>query len=365
MPRWFFLLILFFLFLPIFNSAQAQSLFLTGEDIQVGKEILLDDFRVIFPSGSLDKYSRVAFFTKPADNSLPSALPYFYNWQVLDANIVKDFFIYLPRPDQAGAVQVWQREAGKGEWRAADFIEEGSELKVKVRSKLGQLAVTVLPLSPFSLYLDEATIAKGFRVQMPGGYFVLHIPAAALTAPAEIKITPILPVYPKPQGWDYASPLFYFQVIGDNVQITKPLVIDIKFSPGNSRKEIFAWNNSQKKWEASPSDSLYKIGMVRTATRQKELLVAVLTNGIMEKGKASWYAYKGGLFAASPDYPKGTKLKVTNLANGKSVVVTVNDYGPDRSIHPDRVIDLDKVAFAKISSLYLGLTEVVVDPLYP
>lgn len=32
--------------------------------------------------------------------------------------------------------------------------------------------------------------------------------------------------------------------------------------------------------------------------------------------------------AAHRKYPMGTKLKVTNLANGKSVVVRVNDRGP-------------------------------------
>ena len=34
------------------------------------------------------------------------------------------------------------------------------------------------------------------------------------------------------------------------------------------------------------------------------------------------------------------------------------DYGPDRSIHPDRIIDLDKVAFAKLVSLGAGLIDV-------
>ena len=42
----------------------------------------------------------------------------------------------------------------------------------------------------------------------------------------------------------------------------------------------------------------------------------------------------------------------------KSVVVTINDYGPDRSVHPGRIIDLDKVAFAKLISLGMGLLDV-------
>ena len=48
---------------------------------------------------------------------------------------------------------------------------------------------------------------------------------------------------------------------------------------------------------------------------------------IMTVGDASWYRFKGGDFAASPDYPKGSVLKVTNLDNNKTVEVTINDYG--------------------------------------
>lgn len=86
----------------------------------------------------------------------------------------------------------------------------------------------------------------------------------------------------------------------------------------------------------------------------------------MSKGKASWYAHKGGLFAASPDYPTGTKLKVTSVNNpSKSIVVTVNDFGPDRSLHPERVIDLDKVAFEKLAPLGAGVIDVIVLPTEP
>jgi rare lipoprotein A (peptidoglycan hydrolase) len=36
----------------------------------------------------------------------------------------------------------------------------------------------------------------------------------------------------------------------------------------------------------------------------------------------------------------------------------VNDWGPDRSVHPDRVIDLDSVAFKKLASLGAGVIDV-------
>lgn len=85
----------------------------------------------------------------------------------------------------------------------------------------------------------------------------------------------------------------------------------------------------------------------------------------MEEGVASWYAYKGCLCAASPDFPKGSQVRVTRVDDPeRSVVVTINDYGPDRSIFPERVIDLDKVAFEALASLRAGVINVRVEPVH-
>ena len=50
--------------------------------------------------------------------------------------------------------------------------------------------------------------------------------------------------------------------------------------------------------------------------------------------------------AAHKNLPFGTKIRVTNLENKKSVIVTVNDRGP---FSKDREIDLSKKAFMEIS----------------
>jgi len=88
--------------------------------------------------------------------------------------------------------------------------------------------------------------------------------------------------------------------------------------------------------------------------------------GYMSSGDASWYAYKHCLCAASPDFSKGTYVRVT-LADdaAKSVVVRINDWGPERDKFPKRAIDLDKVAFAKLASVGAGLIQVKVEPLAP
>lgn len=83
----------------------------------------------------------------------------------------------------------------------------------------------------------------------------------------------------------------------------------------------------------------------------------------MRSGTATWYKYKACPCAASPDFPKGTRLKVS-LADDptKSIVVKVNDWGPDRRLFPNRVIDLDSTAFKKLAPLSRGKIEVRVEP---
>lgn len=96
----------------------------------------------------------------------------------------------------------------------------------------------------------------------------------------------------------------------------------------------------------------------------KEPVPEIITKGTYmklgraDKGQGTWYAFKGGMFAASTSLPRGSYAKVTNLANGKSVVVQINDYGP---FGKGRIIDLDKVAFAKIAPLGAGVIGVKVE----
>ena len=56
--------------------------------------------------------------------------------------------------------------------------------------------------------------------------------------------------------------------------------------------------------------------------------------------------------AAHKTLPLGTMVRVTNLANGKSIDVKINDRGP---YGPGRVIDLSSAAFEKIAKLSTGV----------
>lgn len=65
------------------------------------------------------------------------------------------------------------------------------------------------------------------------------------------------------------------------------------------------------------------------------------------------------LTAAMWDVPFHQMIRVTNLENGQSVIVRVNDRGPHRRfVKEGRIIDLSKAAFDKIASLKEGLIDI-------
>lgn len=59
---------------------------------------------------------------------------------------------------------------------------------------------------------------------------------------------------------------------------------------------------------------------------------------------------------ASNVYKIGTKLKITNLQNSKSVIVRVNDTG---NLY-GRTVDLSTAAFSKIAKLETGIIKVII-----
>jgi rare lipoprotein A len=91
-------------------------------------------------------------------------------------------------------------------------------------------------------------------------------------------------------------------------------------------------------------------------------------------GEASYYASKfhgrptangerfdnGKLTAAHRTLAFGTKVRVTNLTNGRSVVVRVNDRGP---FVRGRIIDLSQAAARRIDMVRAGVVRVKIEPL--
>lgn len=65
------------------------------------------------------------------------------------------------------------------------------------------------------------------------------------------------------------------------------------------------------------------------------------------------------LTAAHPSLPFGSRVRVVNLANGRAVVVRINDRGP----HNGRAIDLSEAAAREIGMIASGTAEVRIEPI--
>ncbi|UDL87393.1 septal ring lytic transglycosylase RlpA family protein [Mesorhizobium sp. PAMC28654] len=112
-------------------------------------------------------------------------------------------------------------------------------------------------------------------------------------------------------------------------------------------------------------------------TNQTALVAVTIAAGLMvggasasagaaQCGRASWYSLHSktasgermnpsALTAAHRTLPFGTRLKVTNKSNGRSVVVRINDRGP---FIKGRVLDLSKGAANQLGFISSGQTAV-------
>lgn len=98
--------------------------------------------------------------------------------------------------------------------------------------------------------------------------------------------------------------------------------------------------------------------------------LAATTSWPEETGKASWYRAHLGptasgvrhdaddLSAAHRELPFGSKVRITNLRNGRSVVVAITDRGPFTG---GRIIDVSEAAAAELGFKRAGTARVRVE----
>jgi rare lipoprotein A len=105
---------------------------------------------------------------------------------------------------------------------------------------------------------------------------------------------------------------------------------------------------------------------IAAATIAAGMMIALTGTASAQCGGASWYALTSktasgermnpsAMTAAHRSLPFGTKLRVTNQKNGKSVIVRINDRGP---FIKGRVLDLSKAAAQQIGFVKSGHTSV-------
>ena len=139
-------------------------------------------------------------------------------------------------------------------------------------------------------------------------------------------------------------------------------------APSNVKIDLTKINNAVPKKEP-----FSKYGNPKSYSVRGKTYSTLNSNvGFVQKGDASWYGTKFhgrrtssgetydmyAMTAAHKTLPLPTYVKVTNLDNGKHIVVKVNDRGP---FHSGRIIDLSYVAALKLDIVKSGTGRVEVE----
>ena len=151
--------------------------------------------------------------------------------------------------------------------------------------------------------------------------------------------------------------------------------------PGGYYKDDGPGENPPANLDAIPDATPRIEALNRFANRPytvfgRDYVPATTLRPYKERGIASWYGRKfhsqktstGEIYdmyamtAAHPTLPLPSYARVTNVADGRSVVVRVNDRGP---FHAGRIIDLSYAAATRIGIAQKGSGEVVVESILP
>nr|WP_036496238.1 MULTISPECIES: septal ring lytic transglycosylase RlpA family protein [unclassified Neisseria] len=124
------------------------------------------------------------------------------------------------------------------------------------------------------------------------------------------------------------------------------------------------------------AEPLHKSANLSYKVAGKRYQPAKKVENFSQTGKASWYGPgfhgkktsngerfdMGSLSAAHRTLPIPSYARVTNLANGKSVVVRINDRGP---FHGNRVMDVSKAAAQQLGFVRTGTAQVKIEQIVP
>jgi len=218
----------------------------------------------------------------------------------------------------------------------------------------------------FTINLDEQTAAKGYTVSAFDGAAKLILKPGDISGPTAALITELNETIDVPWQLEKLSKVYQFEIKNKAAfDGKKPINLQLAYSqPSDCYKQIYYFDKNYSSWRPLPTVDNPQKSIARATINLPFARVAVFANPeALVMGQASWYVHKGGMFAASPDFPKDSRLRVFNTANNKFVDVVVNDFGPDRQLLPGRVIDLDKKAFKKIAPTGAGVINVRVLPL--
>jgi rare lipoprotein A (peptidoglycan hydrolase) len=359
-----FLVLLIFKVSPV--SAESYSLYLDQNTVERGytikafdQEIILAIWPHIFNQPVRAQIEKI----DPEDVTLPSSkklLSPIFKITLTSASELQGYYTLVIRnQDSLLFPELYIKQT--------DTWERISSLKLtdnQLRTKLENKTVTIAAFGSlgeaqkpsYSLLLDQKTVQRGYTIS----YKDLTLAVWPNIFKKEVKV----------EIYELSS------VILTNYQsLTTPYRIKIKTEeqikdipltlilhlPRSTSQAVLVSQIEGNDWQ---EDSFYEVlgegTHLRSYFKSLDFKVMGVEKENSLKGTASWYSSSVKYGAAINDYPLGTRLRVTNLANGKSITVEVVSHG---LIAPDRIIDLTSSAFAQLAPLSVGLIQVEIEKL--
>lgn len=215
--------------------------------------------------------------------------------------------------------------------------------------------------------IDKATIKKGYTVTHDSGKLRFAVTPNQVDQEVNVELMNRAKDEHKiPAEKNLVSNVYSFDMLGreyNPIITSRPSWIGIKHnSKSETRKAIHYWDENKSEWVELPSSPDAENVYIRAITHLPFSKVAVFEDKIAKEvitGQASWF-HAPPMTAAMNLYNFGDKVKVTNTANNKSVIVTIDDRGP---FVLGRVIDLSNDSFEKIAPLSQGVANVKVEKL--
>lgn len=215
-------------------------------------------------------------------------------------------------------------------------------------------------IDSFDSSIGGRALANGYTVILQDHEAMLAIKPSMADSDFNIRVDSIdlLPggeQYVKP-GELHVGPIIEIHTDKDVSQFTKDFTLRIKVNRSGRYNRIWLrrWNPKAKTWDRI-RNQLDDLHIWAVANFKEPGIYAAFEAQNVEEGIASWFPDRRSLVAAHNGYPIGSKIRVTNLDNAKSVIVTVVSRGP---FYHGRVVDLSHDAFNMIRGENGGVARV-------
>jgi D-alanyl-D-alanine endopeptidase (penicillin-binding protein 7) len=215
-------------------------------------------------------------------------------------------------------------------------------------------------IDSFNSPIGGSTLQKGYTVTLQNKEAMLAIPSQIMDDSFRIRVDSIDLL---PGGEEHVrtnelhvGPIIEVHYDAASSELDKDFTLRIKVNrPGRyNRIWLRRWNERTQTWDRirNQVDALHTWAV---ANFKEPGIYAAFESQDVEEGTASWFGDRRTLVAAHNGYPIGSHIRVTNLDNAQSIVVTVVSRGPYVS---GRVVDLSHDAFSRIASSGQGVARV-------